>query len=268
MSKEDKEKVGEGGGVTFGGTGGGEAEAGGAGATGDEAAGGGAEQVETARAETARAKTAQAGVSLLTPDLEELAQREIAADEVFLRQIKNAKAGDVLGHVTSVNTSHKKGQRKQPLASGEVFIKENYGCENDAHSSSEWHRQVSLLSAESIAKAQSRGLDVKEGDFAENLTVEGFAPYFIPLGTVLRIGNEVELEISQVGKVCHTRCAIYYLAGDCIFPREGIFAVVNHGGAVHVGDEITLVSIGEGTCLKTPQEAIDEVEAARTAGTL
>lgn len=207
-------------------------------------------------------------ISLLTPELEDLAEREEAADKVFKEHIENAVPGDVLGVVTSINTSRKKGQRKTPLESGEVNVIENYGLEDDAHSSDEWHRQVSFLARESIDKAVNRGLDVKEGDFAENFTIKGFAPYFIPIGTRLAVGNEVEVEISQVGKVCHTRCAIYYLAGDCIFPREGIFAVVNKGGKVRVGDEIKLLEMGDGTCLKTPIEAIEEVEAHRRAGTL
>ena len=207
-------------------------------------------------------------VALLTPEQQEIAQRELVADARFRQQLDQAQPGDVLGEVTSVNISRKKGQRKTPLANGEATLLQDFGCEGDAHGSSEWHRQVSLLSEESIAKARNRGLDVREGDFAENLTVKGFAPYFIPLGTVLRIGAEAEVEISQVGKVCHTRCAIFYLAGDCIFPREGIFAVVNRGGVVRVGDTVTLLRRGEGSCDKTPQEAIDEVESARAAGTL
>lgn len=207
-------------------------------------------------------------ISLLTPEEQAMADREIAADEAFEQQFLAAQPGDVLGEVTSVNISKGKGQRKTPLESGEVRVIADYGCENDAHASSAWHRQVSLLSEESIAKARSRGLDVKEGDFAENFTVKGFAPYFIPLGTRLRLGDEVEIEISQIGKVCHVRCAIYYLAGDCIFPREGIFAVVRKGGTVRVGDKIVLLEKGDGSCDKTPAEAIAEVEAARAAGTL
>lgn len=207
-------------------------------------------------------------VSLLTPELRDLARREEQADEAFRAQIKNASSGDVLGAVTSVNTSRRKGQRKTPIESGMVQVLEDYGCAEDAHSSSEWHRQVSFLARESIDKARARGLDVEEGDFAENFTVEGFAPYLVPIGTILRVGSEVEVEISQVGKVCHTRCAIYYLAGDCIFPREGIFGVVRRGGTVSAGDSVTLLKLGDGRCSKTPDEALAEVDAARKAGTL
>ena len=205
--------------------------------------------------------------SLLTPELEALAAAEEAADAAAKARIEAMQPGDVLGEVTSVNISAKKGQRKTPIASGVMEVRADYGCADDAHASDAWHRQISLLAEESIKKAQNRGLTVKEGDFAENITTRGFMPFFIPIGTVLQIG-EVRVEISQVGKVCHTRCAIYYLAGDCIFPREGIFGVVLDSGQVKVGDKITVLKVGDGHCAKTPQEAIDEVEAARAAGTL
>ena len=205
--------------------------------------------------------------SLLTPELEALAAAEEAADAAAKERIEAMQPGDVLGEVTSVNISAKKGQRKTPIESGVMEVRADYGCADDAHASDAWHRQISLLAEESIKKAQNRGLTVKEGDFAENITTRGFMPFFIPIGTVLQIG-EVRVEISQVGKVCHTRCAIYYLAGDCIFPREGIFGVVLDSGQIKVGDKITVLKVGDGHCAKTPQEAIDEVEAARAAGTL
>ena len=205
--------------------------------------------------------------SLLTPELEALAAAEEAADAAAKERIEAMQPGDVLGEVTSVNISAKKGQRKTPIESGVMEVRADYGCADDAHASDAWHRQISLLAEESIKKAQNRGLTVKEGDFAENITTRGFMPFFIPIGTVLQIG-EVRVEISQVGKVCHTRCAIYYLAGDCIFPREGIFGVVLDSGQIKVGDKITVLKVGDGHCAKTPQEAIDVVEAARAAGTL
>ena len=205
--------------------------------------------------------------SLLTPELEALAAAEEAADAAAKERIEAMQPGDVLGEVTSVNISAKKGQRKTPIESGVMEVRADYGCADDAHASDTWHRQISLLAEESIKKAQNRGLTVKEGDFAENITTRGFMPFFIPIGTVLQIG-EVRVEISQVGKVCHTRCAIYYLAGGCIFPREGIFGVVLDSGQVKVGDKITVLKVGDGSCAKTPQEAIDEVEAARAAGAL
>jgi MOSC domain-containing protein YiiM len=170
------------------------------------------------------------------------------------------------GVVTSVNISAKKGTRKTPVESGSARILLGSGVEGDAHAG-EWHRQVSFLAEESIAKARAMGLDVKAGDFAENITTEGINLLSIPIGSLLRVGT-TEVEISQIGKVCHTRCAIYHLAGDCIFPREGIFSYVRTPGEVSVGDTIEVVSVGDGHCDATPQEAIDEIEAARAAGTL
>ncbi|MDR0499962.1 MAG: hypothetical protein LBG97_01765 [Coriobacteriales bacterium] len=170
------------------------------------------------------------------------------------------------GKVTSINVSERKGTRKTPLESGEAQITISNGVVGDAHAG-DWHRQVSFLAEESIQKARDAGLDVKEGDFAENFTTEGISLFTIPVGTLLQVG-ETEVEISQIGKVCHTRCAIYHLAGDCIFPREGIFGVVRREGKVRVGDKIQVLAWGNGTCDATPPEALAEVEAARAAGTL
>ncbi|MDR0347828.1 MAG: MOSC domain-containing protein [Coriobacteriales bacterium] len=174
--------------------------------------------------------------------------------------------GAACGTVTSINISERKGTRKTPLTSGAARVIIGSGVENDAHAGA-WHRQVSFLAKESIEKARTLGLDVKEGDFAENITTEGIDLPSIPVGTLLRVGD-TELEISQIGKVCHTRCAIYHLAGDCIFPREGIFSVVRREGTIKVGDSVEVVKWGDGNCDATPQEALDEVEAARAAGTL
>ena len=165
------------------------------------------------------------------------------------------------GRVRSVNTSKRKGTRKTPCAQP-VLVQAHRGLENDAHAG-DWHRQVSLLAWESIEKARAAGLDVAEGDFAENVTTEGIDLLALPLGTRLRIGEEVLLELSQIGKVCHTRCAIYHLAGDCIFPREGVFFVALEGGVIKKGDVVEVVSIGDGTCAYTPPEALEELRAAR-----
>ncbi|MDR1422710.1 MAG: MOSC domain-containing protein [Coriobacteriales bacterium] len=170
------------------------------------------------------------------------------------------------GTVTSVNTSERKGTRKIPVAEGQVQVTCDFGVIGDAHADN-WHRQVSFLAEESIAKAREMGLDVKAGDFAENVTTSGIDLPSIPIGTVLRVGDS-EVEISQIGKVCHTRCAIYHLAGDCIFPREGIFSVVRKPGEIRVGDDIEVLTWGNGSCDATPPEALAEVEAAREAGTL
>jgi len=143
------------------------------------------------------------------------------------------------GKVVSVNISSKKGVRKKPVK--EAMIKVNYGIEGDAHASSEWHRQVSLLAIESIKKMQALGLKVKAGDFAENITTEGINLPELPLGTRMTVGD-VELEVSQIGKECHTRCSIYYQAGDCVMPKEGIFVKVIKGGKIRKGDVIKVKS--------------------------
>jgi MOSC domain-containing protein YiiM len=141
--------------------------------------------------------------------------------------------------VVSINISEKKGVRKKAVDS--ALIKENFGIENDAHASEKWHRQISLLALESIKKMQDLGLDVGPGDFAENITTEGLDLPSLPVGTKMTIGEDIECEVSQIGKVCHTRCAIYNQAGDCVMPKEGIFVKVNRGGTVHKGDEIRIV---------------------------
>lgn len=171
---------------------------------------------------------------------------------------KNAES-TTHGVVRACCVSKRKGTRKTPVE-GPITLVEQHGVAEDAHAG-DWHRQVSLLAWESIEKARARGLDVKEGDFAENITTEGLNLLALPMGTQIKIGEDTLLELSQIGKVCHTRCAIYHLAGDCIFPREGIFFVVLRGGKVQAGDSIDVVKLGNGTCEYTPQEAIDELEA-------
>ena len=136
-----------------------------------------------------------------------------------LRTASNVYEGPA--RIVSINTSVHKGTRKSPVSDGHDTVIEQFGLASDAHAG-RWHRQVSFLAAESIQTAQHRGLDVHEGDFGENFTTQGINLLSLPLGTQLKIGNDVLVEISQIGKVCHTRCAIYYLAGDCIFPHEGI----------------------------------------------
>jgi MOSC domain-containing protein YiiM len=142
--------------------------------------------------------------------------------------------------VVSINISDKKGVRKKAVEG--AVIKENYGIENDAHASEKWHRQISLLALESIEKMQAMGLKVGPGDFAENITTQGIDLPGLPIGTKMTIGKNVEVEVSQIGKVCHTRCAIYHQAGDCVMPKEGIFVKVLEGGTIKTGDEINVVS--------------------------
>jgi len=141
------------------------------------------------------------------------------------------------GLIVAVSVSKQKGERKVPVPS--VHLRENYGIIDDGHAG-EWHRQVSLLAKESIAKMRALGLDVGPGDFAENITTEGIDLVNLPVGARLGIGA-VELEISQIGKVCHTRCAIFYQAGDCVMPKEGVFATVVSGGVIRPDDEIQLL---------------------------
>lgn len=144
--------------------------------------------------------------------------------------------------VIAINISEKKGMKKKDV--GRAYVKENYGIENDAHAG-DWHRQISLLAMESIDKMKQKGLNVDPGSFAENITTEGIDLPSLPIGTTLLIGDEVVLEITQLGKVCHDRCAIYYQAGDCVMPREGIFAKVIKSGWVEKGDEIKVVKLEE-----------------------
>jgi len=139
------------------------------------------------------------------------------------------------GRIEAVSTSATKGVRKTNVEQARLQVE--HGIEGDAHAG-DWHRQISLLASESIAKMQAAGLDVGAGDFAENLTTSGIDLCSLPVGSRLQVGDEIELEITQIGKICHERCAIYYQAGDCVMPREGIFARVLRGGVVRVGDPV------------------------------
>lgn len=142
-----------------------------------------------------------------------------------------------MGKVFAVSISEKKGTRKHNVNS--VEIKENFGIVGDAHAGN-WHRQVSFLAKESIEKMRNLGLDVKSGDFAENITTEGIELCKMKVGERLKINN-IEFVISQIGKICHHRCTIYYQAGDCIMPKEGIFAIVKNSGKITVGDTIEVL---------------------------
>ncbi len=139
------------------------------------------------------------------------------------------------GRVIAVCISKKKGMPKKNVKEG--YVRENYGLENDAHGGNGL-RQVSLLAMESIAKIQAKGLKVGPGDFAENITTEGLNLISLPVGTRVQIGEEIILEITQIGKECPAPCSIYYRAGECVMPKEGIFARVIKGGYLKVGDKI------------------------------
>ncbi|MBP1748955.1 MAG: domain containing protein [Deltaproteobacteria bacterium] len=142
------------------------------------------------------------------------------------------------GKIISVNISEEKGEKKRNI--GSCFLLKDKGLTGDAHAGF-MHRQVSLLAMESIEKIRAKGLDVKPGDFAENLTTEGIVLYELPVGTMLRTSQGVELRVTQIGKECHTRCAIFQAVGDCVMPREGIFTEVLTEGDVSVGDELEVV---------------------------
>ncbi len=141
--------------------------------------------------------------------------------------------------IIAVCTSEKKQTKKINIE--EAFLKENYGIIGDVHSNSNTHRQISLLASESINKMRELGLDVNPGDFAENLTTEGIDLTVLPIGTKILIGEYVVLDVTQIGKKCHNRCAIYHQAGDCIMPKEGIFARVMTEGSVKVGDRLKVI---------------------------
>jgi MOSC domain-containing protein YiiM len=139
------------------------------------------------------------------------------------------------GVVVAVCVSKNKGERKTPVS--QVLLEIGHGIQGDAHAG-DWHRQVSLLALESIEKMQRMGLTVTAGDFAENITTKGLDLPSLAIGAHLFVG-ETLLEVTQIGKECHNRCAIYYQAGDCVMPKEGIFAKVLNGGIVRAGDRVT-----------------------------
>ena len=142
-----------------------------------------------------------------------------------------------MGKVLAVCISERKGTEKQNVGSAR-FI-EDWGVENDSHAG-KWHRQVSLLSYEKIEAFRARGAEVEFGAFGENLVVEGYDFRTLPVGTKFKC-NDVVLELTQIGKECHSGCAIFQKMGECIMPREGVFTRVLHGGVISVGDELTIL---------------------------
>lgn len=139
-----------------------------------------------------------------------------------------------MGTIKAVCVSDAKGVQKHEV--GSAAVKADFGIVGDAHAGA-WHRQVSLLSFESVEDFKARGAAVTDGSFGENLVVEGIDVKTLPVGSKLSC-NDVLLEITQIGKQCHSRCAIYHAMGDCIMPREGVFARVLSGGTVSTGDAI------------------------------
>jgi MOSC domain-containing protein YiiM len=145
----------------------------------------------------------------------------------------------MIGKVLAVCRSREKGTIKAPIKYG-VLI-EGYGLQGDAHAG-EWHRQISLLGIESINKITRSGIKIKFGDFAENLTIEGINLVKLSVGTRLKVGQHILLEITQIGKTCHHDCEIKKKIGDCVMPKEGVFARVLKGGIVRSGDNIYVVN--------------------------
>ncbi|MBF0548058.1 MAG: cyclic pyranopterin monophosphate synthase MoaC [Candidatus Riflebacteria bacterium] len=139
------------------------------------------------------------------------------------------------GKVEKLAISKSKGTPKEPR--DEAFLKPEFGLLDDAHAGN-WHRQVSLLGLESITTMKDKGLEVGFGSFAENICTSGIKLYELPIGTLIFSGDGCILEVTQIGKECHTKCAVYYKAGDCVMPREGIFARVLSGGTIKTGDRI------------------------------
>jgi len=147
---------------------------------------------------------------------------------------------DISGTVVAVCVSSEKGVRKNPVEV--VSVVPEHGIDGDAHAG-EWHRQISLLAEESIERMRALGLEISPGDFAENITTRGIELAQLPVGTRLTV-NKVQLEVTQIGKECHTGCEIRKLVGDCIMPREGIFARVISGGEIRPGDTVKVTKVG------------------------
>ena len=145
-----------------------------------------------------------------------------------------------MAKVIAVCLSKEKGTSKEVISEG--ALREEYGLIGDAHADSSTHRQVSLLAVETINKMRDKGFPVGPGDFAENLTTEGIKLVSLPIGTRIDVGEEVVLEITQIGKECHTRCAIFRQIGKCVMPKEGVFARVIRGGKVKAGNQIRQIS--------------------------
>ena len=142
------------------------------------------------------------------------------------------------GEIVSINISTKKGEQKIPVEFANVT---NKGLEGDAHSG-DWHRQISLLSEKSIDKMRGKGVEIHYGDFAENITIKDLDLTGVHVGQRISIGNEVLLEVTQIGKECHQGCAIRDAVGDCVMPKEGIFAKVIIIGNIKVGDTVILIN--------------------------
>jgi len=142
------------------------------------------------------------------------------------------------GRIKAISISKDRGTKKYNVPTAE--LKAEFGIEGDAHAGN-WHKQVSLLAEESIGKMRAKGATVTSGDFAENITTEGIDLQSLTIGSKLRLGADAEVEITQFGKQCHSGCEIFQQIGDCIMPREGIFAKVTKPGRIKTGDTIEVL---------------------------
>jgi cyclic pyranopterin phosphate synthase len=189
------------------------------------------------------ALTAVSLACLTIYDMSKAVDKDMVIENIRLIKKTGGKTGDyvskeIKGRVVSINISEKKGVVKEPIKEG-LFI-ENFGLENDAHSGN-WHRQVSLLGMESFEKMENQGVEgLVPGVFAENITTEGIILYELPVGTKLIIGETIQ-EVTQIGKECHTGCAIAQKVGKCVMPKEGIFTKVLKGGLIKEGDIIEII---------------------------
>jgi len=188
------------------------------------------------------ALTAVSVAALTVYDMCKAVDRWMRIEGIALLEKSGGKSGHQIrretsmeGKVLAVCISGQKGEKKKDV--GQARLIEGHGIEGDAHSGN-WHRQISLLSLDSVDRMRGRGIDINYGDFAENLTVEGIKVWELPIGTRIMVGPEAELEVTQIGKECHEGCAIRKQVGDCVMPREGIFTRVIKGGIVNNGDSI------------------------------
>ena len=190
------------------------------------------------------ALTAVSIACLTIYDMCKAVDKDMVIENVRLIKKNGGKSGDyymckgIKGKVLSINVSDKKGVVKEPINEG-VFI-ENFGLEKDAHGG-DWHRQISLLAIESFDKMENEGIEgLVPGVFAENITTEGIVLYELPIGTRLVIGETIQ-EVTQIGKQCHTGCAISQKVGKCVMPKEGIFTKIIKGGLIKEGDSIEVI---------------------------
>lgn len=142
-----------------------------------------------------------------------------------------------MANVLAVCISLKKGEQKKEIDFGECVV--DFGIKGDAHGG-DWHRQISLLAKESVDEMRARGVTLENGDFAENIVTEGINLKELPVGTRLLIGNDVVLEVTQIGKECHSGCVIMQKAGKCVMPTDGIFAKVINPGNIKAEDQIVI----------------------------